>query len=584
MLATFGYVARTHAVTCDARRLSVKLAWNRTTRTFSDNDCLSYTSITTAVSLPHFESQDTTMVDKGPLLTSAIIFYLSIGAAIFQVLEEPNWKQAAKHYRLQKEKILQDYPCLTKDDLEKILQIVSDAAGQGVTITGSKTFNNWNWPNAVIFAATVITTIGYGNIAPKTSAGRVFCIFYGLFGVPLCLTWISELGKFFGGRAKHFGQYLTKKGFSLRKAQFTCTAIFLLWGLLIHLVLPPFVFMSQEGWTYVEGLYFSFVTLTTIGFGDLVAGVEPKKDYPTLYRYFVEVWIYLGLAWLSLFFNWKVRMVIEAHKALKKRRKLRKLSLDELRHYKESHKAALRLRPTPNDVNIFSFLSKKQEGYNDLIKQIGTKSDQRLNASKGNTINKTKDMPRSKSSSDAPMFNGHTILSLDRSPRQKRRYSFSDRVTVAFSKSKNYLLGSDNGLLLTEDQGDREVELDQDQIYENQLDKDVEQESGSQGDCGRTGRRAWDSKEYHSLTFQNANITFIDEENFFGNNLEEEEEDDDSKAKLSITTCDENIETVSREEQSSESGGSVFTSDVSEHSHSYETLVEEYAKEDNTEP
>lgn len=40
------------------------------------------------------------------------------------------------------------------------LQVVSDAAGQGVTITGSKTFNNWNWPNAVIFAATVITTIG----------------------------------------------------------------------------------------------------------------------------------------------------------------------------------------------------------------------------------------------------------------------------------------------------------------------------------------------------------------------------------------------------------------------------------------
>lgn len=56
---------------------------------------------------------------------------------------------------------------------------------------------------------------GYGNIAPKTSAGRVFCIFYGLFGVPLCLTWISELGKFFGGRAKHLGQYLTKRGVSL---------------------------------------------------------------------------------------------------------------------------------------------------------------------------------------------------------------------------------------------------------------------------------------------------------------------------------------------------------------------------------
>uniref|UniRef100_UPI0037E70A16 potassium channel subfamily K member 5a n=1 Tax=Semicossyphus pulcher TaxID=241346 RepID=UPI0037E70A16 len=527
------------------------------------------------------------MVDKGPLLTSAIIFYLSIGAAIFQVLEEPNWKQAAKRYNAHKDKILEDYPCLTKDDLDRILEVVSDAAGQGVTITGSKTFNNWNWPNAVIFAATVITTIGYGNIAPKTPAGRVFCIFYGLFGVPLCLTWISELGKFFGGRAKHLGQYLTKKGFSLRKAQFTCTAIFLLWGVLVHLVLPPLVFMSQEGWTYIEGLYFSFVTLTTIGFGDLVAGVEPNKEYPTLYRYFVEVWIYLGLAWLSLFFNWKVRMVIEAHKALKKRRKLRKLSLEELRHYKESHKASLRLPPTPNDVNIFSFLSKKQEGYNDLIKQIGNKRDSRSSSGSSNTVNKsTKDIGRSKSCNDAPMFNGHTILSLDRSPRQKRRYSFSDRVTVAFSKSKNYLLGSDNGLLLTEDQVEGDLELDQDQMYENQLDKDVDLENGGVGDCGAGGRRTWDSKEYHHLTIQNANITFIDEENFLSNNLEEEEEeddDDDSKAKLSITTCDENIETNSKEEQSSESEESVFTSDGSEHTHSYEKLVEEYAKEENTE-
>lgn len=63
------------------------------------------------------------MVDKGPLLTSAIIFYLSIGAAIFQVLEEPNWKLAVSQYDKQKEKILRDYPCLTKADLERILEV-----------------------------------------------------------------------------------------------------------------------------------------------------------------------------------------------------------------------------------------------------------------------------------------------------------------------------------------------------------------------------------------------------------------------------------------------------------------------------
>lgn len=315
-----------------------------------------------------------------------------------------------------------------------------------------------------------------------------------------------------------------------------------------------------------------------------MAGVDPNTEYPTLYRYFVEVWIYLGLAWLSLFFNWKVRMVIEAHKALKKRRKLRKLSVDELRSHKALHKASLPRAPfTSADVNIFSFMSKKQEGYNDLIKKIGPQKE--VQGMCGGGAVKSKEPIRSQSCNDTLHS---TILSLDRSPRHKRRYSFSDRVTVAFSKSKNYLLGSANGLLLTEDHSDeRDLDLDQDreQMYENQLDKEGDLEKAV-GDCG-----LWDSKEFHVLNFQNANITFIDEENFLSSNLEEddegeedeEENDDDSKAKLSITTCDENIETNSKEEQSSESEGSVFTCDDSEHCQSYEKLVEEYAKEDNTE-
>lgn len=57
-----------------------------------------------------------------------------------------------------------------------------------------------------------------------------------------------------------------------RKAQITCTAIFIVWGVLVHLVIPPFVFMVTEEWDYIEGLYYSFITISTIGFGDFVAG------------------------------------------------------------------------------------------------------------------------------------------------------------------------------------------------------------------------------------------------------------------------------------------------------------------------
>ena len=60
-----------------------------------------------------------------------------------------------------------------------------------------------------------VFSLGYGNVAPKTAGGRVFCILYGLCGIPLCLVWISDLGSFFGDRAKRLSQVLIRKGLSV---------------------------------------------------------------------------------------------------------------------------------------------------------------------------------------------------------------------------------------------------------------------------------------------------------------------------------------------------------------------------------
>ncbi|KAJ7409689.1 Potassium channel subfamily K member 5 [Willisornis vidua] len=530
------------------------------------------------------------MVDRGPLLTSAIIFYLSIGAAIFEVLEEPHWRSATDDYKRQKTELLKQFPCLGQEGLDKILQvllthilhllpqppshstpcivgielcvesllgprsdlnqierkeegrgkeelvivtsIVSDAAGQGVAITGNNTFNNWNWPNAVIFAATVITTIGYGNVSPKTPSGRLFCIFYGLFGVPLCLTWISALGKFFGGRAKRLGQFLTKRGVSLRKAQITCTAIFIVWGVLVHLVIPPFVFMVTEGWNYIEGLYFSFITITTIGFGDFVAGVNPDANYHALYRYFVELWIYLGLAWLSLFVNWKVSMFVEVHKAIKKRRKKRKESFDNHPRSKKPLQMG-----TSKDVNIFSFLSKKEETYNDLIKQIGKKAlktsndkmiivenAKQMNASIDVQVTYTKTESFEYDEASLDIQNGHVLRSL----HDKRI-------------------------------GDSPLEGT---MFVNQLDRISEEEG-----------EVWDSRDYRPLIFENANITFVNED-------DDEEEDISDDEETSKSSMDDNLveesETAKKLVKFPSSDESTFTNNELELSVPYEQLMNEY--------
>lgn len=49
-------------------------------------------------------------------------------------------------------------------------------------------------------------------------------------------------------------------------------ALYLLPGFLFFIFMPACLFVLFEGWDYALAVYYAFVTLTTIGFGDYVAG------------------------------------------------------------------------------------------------------------------------------------------------------------------------------------------------------------------------------------------------------------------------------------------------------------------------
>lgn len=84
------------------------------------------------------------------------------------------------------------------------------------------------------------------------------------------------------------------------KARWLAGSVTLLLGLLLFLLLPPLLFCHMEGWSYVESFYFAFITLSTVGFGDYVIGMDPSRRYPLWYKNMVSLWILFGMAWLAL--------------------------------------------------------------------------------------------------------------------------------------------------------------------------------------------------------------------------------------------------------------------------------------------
>lgn len=145
---------------------------------------------------------------------------------------------------------------------------------------------------------------GYGNFAPTTKFGQLFCSLYSLLGIPIAAWFFIAVGDVLRGcwqTIRVRTHAMTAKIKSMRARHFVHFIVYSILINVIILLIPATVFMYTEDWEFSDSLYYCFITLSTIGFGDMVAGDrQMHTSWYWIQNIALVVWILVALSTVSM--------------------------------------------------------------------------------------------------------------------------------------------------------------------------------------------------------------------------------------------------------------------------------------------
>ena len=182
--------------------------------------------------------------------------------------------------------------------------------------------------------------LGYGHLTPETQAGRLFLIVFAVVGIPLNILALATVGEHITigiclGISRLSRLCCKKRTVRHINIKVMIVSITLM---VFMLFVGGALYVSTEEWTYIDSIYYCFVALATIGFGDLVPndGRPPNTSFGKALWGLRVLYISIGLSLVSTVFT-AISNAIEEINALLGWPKKGKIHLKDVRYNAKRH-------------------------------------------------------------------------------------------------------------------------------------------------------------------------------------------------------------------------------------------------------